>query len=128
MTDTTGGTPTTMLAERFHAEGREVRVEEVPVPEPGPGQVRIKVHAAGDVRYIVASSSIDYPELADRVRDKLSLRGRFKIKVKDEDMPDGDMITIGDNDDLDIVVASSKTAARKERQEVGKMEVRPIVI
>lgn len=47
MTDTTEGTPTTMLAERFHAEGREVRVEEVPVPEPGPGQVRIKVAYCG---------------------------------------------------------------------------------
>ena len=33
----------TMLAERFHSDTGEVTVEEVPVPEPGPGQVRIKV-------------------------------------------------------------------------------------
>ncbi len=37
----------TMLAERFHADTREVRVEEVPIPEPGPGQVRIKVEYCG---------------------------------------------------------------------------------
>ncbi|MDN6566936.1 MAG: alcohol dehydrogenase catalytic domain-containing protein, partial [Actinomyces sp.] len=37
----------TMLAERFHAETREVRLEEVPVPEPGAGQVRIKVAYCG---------------------------------------------------------------------------------
>lgn len=40
-------TPTTMLAERFYAEGRRIAVEEVPVPEPGPGQVRIKVAYCG---------------------------------------------------------------------------------
>lgn len=37
----------TMLAERFHADTREVTVEEVPIPEPGPGQVRIKVAYCG---------------------------------------------------------------------------------
>lgn len=37
----------TMLAERFHSDTGEVTVEEVPVPEPGPGQVRIKVSYCG---------------------------------------------------------------------------------
>ncbi|MCH8611591.1 zinc-binding dehydrogenase [Arsenicicoccus dermatophilus] len=37
----------TMLAERFYADAREVRLEQVPVPRPGPGQVRIKVAYCG---------------------------------------------------------------------------------
>lgn len=37
----------TMLAGRLHVEARELRMEEVPVPEPGPGQVLVKVGAAG---------------------------------------------------------------------------------
>lgn len=42
-----GSAPATMLAERFHADTREVRVEEIPVPEPGPGQVRLRVAFCG---------------------------------------------------------------------------------
>ncbi|MET8145386.1 zinc-binding dehydrogenase [Sphaerisporangium sp. NPDC005288] len=36
-----------MLAARLHIPSREVRVEKVPVPEPGFGQVRVRVRAAG---------------------------------------------------------------------------------
>jgi 2-desacetyl-2-hydroxyethyl bacteriochlorophyllide A dehydrogenase len=39
--------PSTMLAERFYADSREVRLEEIPVPEPGPGEVLIKVAYCG---------------------------------------------------------------------------------
>ncbi len=39
--------PDMMLAERFYAEGRRVTVEEIPIPEPGPGQVRVKVAYCG---------------------------------------------------------------------------------
>ncbi|WP_238454637.1 alcohol dehydrogenase catalytic domain-containing protein [Micromonospora sp. ATA51] len=36
-----------MLAGRLHVTGRALRMESVPVPEPGRGQVRIRVAAAG---------------------------------------------------------------------------------
>ncbi|WP_211565813.1 alcohol dehydrogenase catalytic domain-containing protein [Micromonospora halophytica] len=36
-----------MLAGRLHVTDRALRVETVPMPEPGHGQVRIKVAAAG---------------------------------------------------------------------------------
>ncbi|GHC42023.1 zinc-binding dehydrogenase [Streptomyces cinnamoneus] len=39
--------PDTMLAGRFDLRSGRFAVEETPVPEPGPGQVRIKVRAAG---------------------------------------------------------------------------------
>jgi len=51
------------------------------------------------------------------------LRKRFKIKVRDEDVPNGDMITMGDQDDLDMVLMGVKAQARRERLDMGKMEV-----
>ncbi|KAJ2902618.1 hypothetical protein MKZ38_000285 [Zalerion maritima] len=73
--------------------------------------LKIKVHAE-DVRYILVPQDIEFPDLVDRIRDKFGLRRRFKIKVRDDDS-DGDMITMGDQDDLDIAIDSSN----------GKMEI-----
>ncbi|MCG2799662.1 MAG: zinc-binding dehydrogenase [Cellulomonas sp.] len=39
--------PATMLAERFYAATRKITLEEVPIPEPGPGQVLIKIAFCG---------------------------------------------------------------------------------
>jgi len=36
-----------MLAARFHAAGRPLALDEVPLPEPGPDEVRVRVRAAG---------------------------------------------------------------------------------
>jgi len=85
-------------------------------------KVRVKVHAE-DVRYIMIGSAIEFPDFVDRVRDKFGLRRRFKIKVRDDDVPNGDMITLGDQDDLDMVLMTVKSNARRQRQEIGKMEV-----
>jgi hypothetical protein len=86
-------------------------------------KIRIKVHVADDVRYIIVGTAIEYPDLVDRIRDKFALRRKFKIKIKDEDAPDGDMITMGDQDDLDIAISASRMQARKTRQDTGKMEM-----
>ncbi|KAI1847796.1 hypothetical protein JX265_009224 [Neoarthrinium moseri] len=85
-------------------------------------KVRVKVHA-DDVRYIMLGTAVEFPDLVDRVRDKFGLRRRFKIKVRDEDAPSSEMITMGDQDDLDMVMMSVKQAARKQRQDIGKMEI-----
>jgi hypothetical protein len=84
--------------------------------------IRVKVHA-GDVRYIVVGPAIEFPDLVARIQQKFDLRRRFKIKIKDEDSPEGEMITMGDQDDLDMVMMSVKQAARKQRSDTGKMEV-----
>lgn len=39
--------PTTMRAERFYADTKTVVVEDVPIPEPGPGEVLVKVAFCG---------------------------------------------------------------------------------
>jgi hypothetical protein len=67
-------------------------------------------------------TSIEFSDFVDRIRDKFGLRRRFKIKMKDEDVPD-DMITMGDQDDLDVAIQSAKSQAKRQRLDVGKMEV-----
>jgi hypothetical protein len=86
-------------------------------------KIRVKVHA-DDVRYIMIGAAVEFPDLVDRIREKFGLRRRFKIKVRDDDQPNGDMITMGDQDDLDMVIMTVKSQARKQRQDIGKMEVR----
>lgn len=85
-------------------------------------KIRVKVHA-DDVRYIMIGVAIEFPDLVDKIREKFGLRKRFKLKVRDDDVPNGDMITMGDQDDLDMAFMSVKANARKERLDMGKMEV-----
>lgn len=86
-------------------------------------KVRVKVHAADDVRYVMVGTAVEFLDFVDKIREKFGLRKRFKIKVPDEDVPGGDMITMGDQDDLEMVMMSVKSNARKERADMGKMEV-----
>lgn len=84
--------------------------------------VRVKAHA-DDARYIVVGPAIEFSVFVEKIQEKFGLRRRFKIKIKDEDSPDGEMITMGDQDDLDMVMTSVKQEARKQRSETGKLEV-----
>lgn len=85
-------------------------------------KIRVKVHAE-DVRYIMIGAAVEFPDFVERIQEKFGLRRRFKIKVRDDDLPNGDMITMGDQDDLDMVIMTCKSIARKTRQDIGKMEV-----
>lgn len=93
-----------------------------PSRRPDVRKIRVKVHA-DDVRYIMVGAAIEFPDLADCVRDKFGLRRRFKMKIMDDDGPNGDMITMGDQDDLDMALQSVISMARRQRQDVAKMEV-----
>ncbi|KFZ08406.1 hypothetical protein V501_05991 [Pseudogymnoascus sp. VKM F-4519 (FW-2642)] len=86
-------------------------------------KVRVKVHASEDTRYIMVGTAIEFPDLVDKIREKFVLRKRFKLKIRDDDMPDGDMITMGDQDDLEMAIMSVKTNARRDRVEMGKMDI-----
>ena len=80
--------------------------------------IRVKVHA-DDTRYIMISANLDFAEFVDRIREKFAIKGRFKCKMRD----DGDMITMGDQDDLDMAFLTCKEDAKREGAEMGKMEV-----
>jgi hypothetical protein len=86
---------------------------------PNVRKIRVKAHADGDTRYIMVGPAVEYGDFEGRIRDKFGFRGRLKIKMQD----DGDMITMGDQDDLDLLISSARQLARKERNEMGKMEV-----
>lgn len=81
-------------------------------------KIRVKVHA-DDTRYIMISATLDFAEFIDTIREKFAIRARFKCKIRD----DGDMITMGDQDDLDMAVLTCKQEAKRERADMGKMEV-----
>ena len=85
-------------------------------------KIRVKVHH-DDVRYLMVGPAIEYPDFVDRIREKFSIRKRFKITVRDDDLPDGDMVTIGDQDDLEMAMMTVKSHAKRERLDMGKMEV-----
>lgn len=83
---------------------------------------RVKVHYE-DVRNIMIGSSVEFQDFYDKIGSKFGLRRRFKIKIKDEDMPEGDMITMGDQDDLDMAISSARDAAKRDRMDTGRIEV-----
>ncbi|KAL3470161.1 hypothetical protein BJX99DRAFT_251426 [Aspergillus californicus] len=80
---------------------------------------RVKVHSADDTRYIIIGPTIEFPEFETRIREKFGFQMLLKIKMQDE----GDMITMVDQEDLDLLLMASKEIARREGSEMGKMEV-----
>ncbi|KAK5128219.1 hypothetical protein LTR85_002886 [Meristemomyces frigidus] len=82
-------------------------------------KIRVKVHAE-DMRYVMTTPTVQYVELAEQIRAKFGLRAGFKLKIKDEE---GDMVTMGDQDDLDMAVSTCKASAAKDRAEMCKMEI-----
>lgn len=80
--------------------------------------IRVKVHAE-DTRYVFIEPNKAFRDFVAQIREKFGLRQNFKIKIKDEE----DMITMSDQDDLDMAIQNSRTAARREKTEMGKMEV-----
>lgn len=85
-------------------------------------KIRIKAHGPGDdTRYVMAPSTILYAEFLEAIAKKFSLsKSSMKVKTRDEE---GDLITMGDQDDLDMAVAAAKEAAGREAVDMGKLEV-----
>jgi len=71
---------------------------------------------------IMITTGIEYTELVQRLREKFGFQGGVRCKIRDED-GDG-MISVSDQEDLDMAISASKKAARRERSEFGKLEVR----
>ncbi|KAH8432196.1 putative PB1 domain protein [Aspergillus melleus] len=80
---------------------------------------RAKVHAHEDTRYIMIGPVVEYSEFEKKIREKFGFNSLLKIKMQDE----GDMITMVDQEDLDLLVSSARETARREGSEMGKMEI-----
>ncbi|KKY16605.1 putative nadph oxidase regulator [Phaeomoniella chlamydospora] len=82
-------------------------------------KIRVKVHAENDTRYIMIGPAVEYGDFEGRIREKFGIKTRLKIKMQD----DGDMITMGDQDDLDMLISNAKAVAKRERAEMAKLEI-----
>lgn len=84
-------------------------------------KIRVKVFAA-DTRYVMIQPDVSYDAFVEQIRKKFGYAGKesFKLKMKDEE---GDMVTMGDEDDLEMLTMTAKEQASKEGTEMGKMEV-----
>ena len=72
------------------------------------------------MRYVMTTPSVTYDELSEQIKLKCQIKGGFKLKIKDEE---GDMVTMADQDDLDMAMQMCKAAAAKEKLDMGKMEM-----
>jgi hypothetical protein len=84
-------------------------------------KIRVKVFAQ-DTRYVMIQPDVSYDAFVEQIRKKFGYVGKesFKLKMKDEE---GDMVTMGDEDDLEMLTTIAKEQASKEGVEMGKMEV-----
>lgn len=82
-------------------------------------KVRVKVHGE-DMRYVMTTPTVTFDALFEQIRVKFGIQFGFKLKIKDEE---GDMVTMADQDDLDMAMATCKAAAAKDMADMGKMEV-----
>ncbi|KAE9983226.1 hypothetical protein EG328_010167 [Venturia inaequalis] len=81
-------------------------------------KIRVKVHA-DDTRYVLVGSAVEFQDFVNQIRAKFGIRQAFKIKIKD----DNDMITMADQEDLDMAIETAKSGARREKSDMGKMEI-----
>ena len=80
---------------------------------------RVKVHAAEDTRYIIVGTVTCFGEFEARIREKFGFRAGLRLRMQD----DGDMISMVDQEDLDILFSGARESARREGSAMGKMEV-----
>lgn len=106
------GSPTREATATAWRDGPEVR------------KFRVKVHAPEDTRYIIVGPGIGFGEFEARIREKFGFRLRLRIRMQD----DGDMITMVDQEDLDLLVGSARENAGREGSGMGKMEVSLILL
>ena len=112
--DMAGGAPNS------HARRPNLPVRSSSRRKPDIRSVRVKVYAHEDTRYMMFGSILEYGDFESKIREKFGIKSRLKIRMQDE----GDMITMGDQDDLDMLVSAAREAARKENSEMAKMEVK----
>jgi hypothetical protein len=81
-------------------------------------KIRVKVHA-GDTRYVFINQDTTMREFWQSIKEKFGVRNNFKVEIKD----DGDMITMADQDDLDMAIQAARSQAKKDGSEMAKLEV-----
>lgn len=84
---------------------------------------RVKVHYPEETRYIILPPIPTFHEFTDQIVKKFggNMAGKgMKIKTKDDE---DDLITLGDQDDLEPCLQNARRKARAEGSDLGKLEV-----
>lgn len=72
------------------------------------------------------TTNIEFDEFITRLKDKFGFRRKTRCKIQDED-GDG-MISVSDQEDLDMAISTCKKNARRDRSEFGKLEVSSAIL
>ncbi|OLL25170.1 Neutrophil cytosol factor 2 [Neolecta irregularis DAH-3] len=83
-------------------------------------KVKVRIHFANEIRALVVPIDIEFDKFRRRIIDKLEIKCRIKVKARDED---GELIVLGDNEDLEMIMFAAKEEARRKRVELGRIEV-----
>jgi hypothetical protein len=89
----------TMRAERFYADTKTVAVEDVPIPEPGPGEVLVKVAFCGIRHSDLSLINGTFPvsrgrlDLSRSISDIVSLED-VRVSIEKLDRQEGNPIRI----------------------------------
>ena len=85
--------------------------------------LRVKVHYPEETRFIILPPDPSFHDFTNQIVRKFSgnMAGKgMKIKTKDDD---DDMITLGDQDDLEPCLQSARRKAKTQGTDLGKLEV-----
>lgn len=69
---------------------------------------------------MMTTPTVTFTELSDQIQKKFGFQGTFKLKMKDEE---GDLVTMADDDDLEMAITICRAAAAKDKVDMGKMEL-----
>jgi len=83
-------------------------------------KVKVKMHFINEVRALVVPIDIEFDKFKLRITNKLEIQSRIKVKTRDED---GELILLGDNEDLEMIMHAAKEEARRRQVEIGRIEV-----
>jgi len=82
--------------------------------------VRLKIHFGNDTRFLMVPVKQAFIEFAEGIARKLGTKETLRFKTRDEE---GDMITVADQEDLEVAISTCRESAFKEGRELGKLEV-----
>ncbi|KAI5307182.1 hypothetical protein KEM55_008382, partial [Ascosphaera atra] len=93
-------------------------------PSPRCKLVRFKIRFGEEVRFVLVNADVSFAEFEAKVKSKLGIAtgagaNGVRLQVRDEE----DMVTIGDQEDLSIVIAQAATPEAGESEVMGRAEI-----
>ena len=110
-------TTSSLSGERNNTDGRTLSNRSLP---PVIKNIHFKLHHNDEIRYVVVAVGMPFAELLQQISTKVETTRKIRLRTRDED---DDLITIGDQEDLDILISACKQRAEAQSLDTGKMEI-----